>query len=76
MSVLCYAFGHDASRHKLQRDPFTFVEHSRCRRCGIPLIREADKWQGETVERRRGLVLDLGSSIHLGLNAISGKLSR
>jgi hypothetical protein len=46
MSVLCRAFGHEASRRGVQLDPQTFAVHSHCRRCRLPLVRDgAHGWK-------------------------------
>ncbi|HVM22406.1 MAG TPA: hypothetical protein VM308_03750 [Sphingomicrobium sp.] len=37
--------GHRASENQMRRDPMTFVAYSACKRCGIPLVREAGKWR-------------------------------
>jgi hypothetical protein len=49
MSILCRTFGHKVSRSRLCRDPFTFAEHSMCKRCGADLVRggPGQRWQEE-----------------------------
>jgi len=43
MNIICRTFGHDASRNRAQLDPSTFAEHSHCKRCGAPLVKDARK---------------------------------
>jgi len=45
MPNLCRMLGHRASENQMRRDPMTFVAYSACKRCGIPLVREAGKWR-------------------------------
>jgi uncharacterized protein with PIN domain len=46
MSFLCRTFGHRASLGRLKRDPVTFREFSRCKRCGTPLVQgDNGRWE-------------------------------
>jgi hypothetical protein len=48
VSVVCRLFGHDVARSLVQFDPHTFAAHSRCKRCGIALVRaKGGRWQEE-----------------------------
>lgn len=46
MTFLCRTFGHQPSLGRLKRDPVTFREFSRCRRCGLPLAQgDNGRWE-------------------------------
>jgi predicted amidophosphoribosyltransferase len=45
MKLMCRLFGHEPSLSRVQRDPQTFEEYTVCRRCGVPLVHDAQSWK-------------------------------
>jgi predicted amidophosphoribosyltransferase len=45
MKLMCRLFGHEPSLSRVQRDPQTFEEYTVCKRCGVPLVHQAQSWK-------------------------------